>query len=158
MEQSEIKNDGIKSFILYPTLTSSINVMDHSYHPRLTLGAMTGDKDLKEYMDYNIENRTRVLLSMDDLLAKEISEVSFEQIAEHFSTNTKKIENLNNNVIQLTGLFANHRNRQAEKMKLKMSPSLKPMPMPMPSVGNTDEELRKKKLLTLNPFRIQNPI
>jgi hypothetical protein len=156
MEQSEIKNVGVKSFILYPTLTSSINLMDNTYHPKLTLGAMSGDTDLKQYMDYNIENRTRVLLEMDNLLLKDFNDVSFEQVAEHFSSKTKKTVDVNENIIQLTSLFANHRSKQAEKIKLKMSPSLKPMPMP--GAGKPDEDIKKKKLLTLNPFKIPNPI
>lgn len=151
MNTTETTNEQIKSYVLFPTLTSSINIMDFSYHPKLEIGVMTGDKDLKGVFNYNIENRNRVLLSMDELLKKDLEVVTFEQVSAHFSDKTLKLNDIHEDIISLNNLFTNHRNRQKEKNKLKMAP----MPSPKPSIDK--EEEKKKNLLKMNPFVIPSP-
>lgn len=157
-EENVIQN----SYILYPTLTSSVNIMDNYYNPKLTLGILSGNEDLKNFPEYNAENRARVLLNMSSLLDKEIGEITFEEIAAHFNSNTKKIEDINSRINHLSSLFAVHRSKQSDKIKLKLSPSPSPslnkkmIPTPMDNSGfkNEESEKEKNKIKLSNPFKV----
>lgn len=151
MNNLEKSTDPVKSYILLPTLTSSINIMDFLYHPKIAIGVMTGDKDFKGITNYNLENRTRVLLDIEEIIKKDLSPVSFEEVAVHFSDQTIKTKEVHNDIINLNNVFTNHRNRQKDKHKLKMSP------MPTPNQKPDIEEEKKKNLLKNNPFVINAP-
>lgn len=153
MDNLEQQNDINKSYVLLPTLTSNINTMDFSYHPKMEIGVMTKDKEFLGVVDYNIENRRRVLLGMDDILKKDLDPVTFEQVHAYFAEKTIKSKDVSENINLLNNAFKNHREKQKDKQKLKLSPQ--PSPSFSPSIDK--EEERKKNLLKISPFTVPTP-
>lgn len=127
------------SFKIFPTYSSSIVKMDNSYDPRLVIGILQGDKDLKGFSDYNLENKTRVLRNMDGLLANQVANTSMEEIAFYFNDISKKANANNAEINLLSEKFANHKTQQAAKIKSK------PMPSPQPGNGLSKKALEEQE-------------
>lgn len=146
MENTNIEQN-IKKFTLYPTLTSNVNIMDFNFHPNLTIGRITNDRQLKDFLNFNMESKNEILFNIDDLLKKELPEVSFEQVSDYFLNNNKN----NQDLLSLNKIIERSRNNKMDKLKLKMTG-------PSPSMSSkNDEEMKKKNLLKMNPFKIPNP-
>lgn len=147
-------------FMLAPTYTSNINKMGTPYDPRVVLGIIQGNDDLKNINEYNYENKLRVLTSIDTILQNEIENISVEQVAFYFSEKIKGTD-IDPNDIQLLSLqYEAHLASKTEKIKQK------PKPMPSPSDSSLSpkqreelenkqkHELAQRKSLQMTPFRI----
>lgn len=153
------------SYKLFPTCTSAINKMDVSFDPRLALGIIQGNNDLKNLGNFSYEHRLRVLTSLDTILSNEVEHINFEQAAFYFNEKTKANEELNNNLGVLSSQYSAHITSKAEKIKNKSKP------MPSPSDNSLSpkkkEELEnaqkheiahKNSLKNITPFKIPNPM
>jgi hypothetical protein len=151
------------TFKIFPTYTSSIIKMDNSYDPRFTLGLLQGDKDIVGLDNFNLENKMRVLTSMDELLANQIPNLTSDQVSFHFSTLANRLNSNANEIIQLSTKFSQHKAKQTEKLKNKLTPG---MPMPTPSDTGLNKkqkdelerkakhELAQKKSYQNTPFKL----
>lgn len=153
------------SYKLFPTYTSAINIMDVSLDPRLALGIIQGNNDLKNLSNYSYEHRLRVLTSMDSILKGEVEHINFDQAAFYFSEKTKNNPELNSELGILSNQYAAHMTSKTEKIKNKAKP------MPTPSDNSLSpkkkEELEnaqkheiahKNSLKNMTPFKIPNPM
>lgn len=153
------------SYKLFPTCTSSINIMGVSLDPRLALGIIQGNSDLKNLSDFSYEHRLRVLNSMDTILKNEVEHINVEQVAFYFSEKTKANEELNADLGILSNQYSSHMTSKAEKIKNKAKP------MPSPSDNSLSpkkkEELEnaqkheishRNSLKNITPFKIPNPM
>lgn len=153
------------SYKLFPTCTSSINIMGVSLDPRLALGIIQGNTDLKNLSDFSYEHRLRVLNSMDTILKNEVEHINVEQVAFYFSEKTKANEELNADLGILSNQYSSHMTSKAEKIKNKAKP------MPSPSDNSLSpkkkEELEnaqkheishRNSLKNITPFKIPNPM
>lgn len=159
-------NEKISSvFKVYPTYTSVINKMDTLLDPRIVLGKIQGNKELKGLDDYSYSYKMSVLMNMDNILKNEIEHIDFPQVAYYFSEQTKNNELLAINISQLSSQYSSHMNKKVERIKNK------PKPMPMPGDNGMSlkqkEELENKmkhevshknSLSKMTPFKIPNPM
>jgi len=159
---AENKQDNI--FRIVPTCTSTINRMDVTYDPRLALGIIQGNSDLKNLDDYNYVNKIRVLKSIDTILKDEVEHIGFDQVAFYFAEKVKNKEDFKDNIALIGSQYSAHLANKTEKIKNKS----KPMPSPSdgsPSPKKKEElenqqkhELAQKKSLQMTPFKIPNPM
>lgn len=153
------------SYKLFPTYTSSINIMDVSLDPRLALGIIQGNNDLKNLSEFSYEHRLRVLTSIDTILKNEVEHINVEQAAFYFSEKAKPNQELQSDLGILSNQYSAHMSSKTEKIKNKAKP------MPSPSDNSLSpkkkEELEnaqkheiahKNSLKNITPFKIPNPM
>jgi hypothetical protein len=153
------------SYKLFPTCTSTINTMHVSFDPRLALGIIQGNNDLKNLSEYSYEHRIRVLTSIDSILSNEVEHINVEQAAFYFSEKAKSNPELSVNLGMLSNQYSAHMISKTEKIKNKSKP------MPSPSDNSLSpkkkEELENKQkheiahknsLKNITPFKIPNPM
>jgi hypothetical protein len=164
MNDSENAISG-KSYKILPTCTSSINLMNVSFDPRLVLGIIQGNSDLKNLSEFSYAHKLRILTSIDSILKNEVEHINFEQAAFYFSEKTKVNQQLNDDLNILSNQYSAHISSKAEKIKNKSKP------MPSPSDGSLSpkkkedlenaqkhEIAHKNSLKNITPFKIPNPM
>lgn len=149
-------------FKLLPTNSSSINMMDDYFDPRLVIGIIQGTRDLKDYNDFNTENKMRVLKNMKTILADQKVDVTVERIAVHFENLVKTSQANIADFVILNDQYNNHRNSQAQKIKNKPMPTLTPGSGGGPSKREIEEQenrLKHEKSYknSMTPFKVPNP-
>lgn len=153
------------SYKLFPTCTSTINIMHVSFDPRMALGIIQGNTDLKNLGEYSYEHRIRVLTSLDTILQNEVEHINVDQAAYYFSEKAKSNPELNADLGILSNQYSAHMTSKTEKIKNKA----KPMPSPSDSSMSPKkkEELEnaqkheiahKNSLKNITPFKIPNPM
>jgi hypothetical protein len=139
--------------------------MHVSFDPRLALGIIQGNNDLKNLSEYSYEHRIRVLTSIDSILSNEVEHINVEQAAFYFSEKAKSNPELSVNLGMLSNQYSAHMISKTEKIKNKSKP------MPSPSDNSLSpkkkEELENKQkheiahknsLKNITPFKIPNPM
>ncbi len=151
---------------VYPTYTSSINKMDTFLDPRLVLGIIQGNTDLKKLSDVSYTHRMNILKNIDDILKDEVEHIDFPQVSYYFSEQHKANPELAFSLEQLNSQYSSHMTNKVEKIKNKSKP--------MPSPGDSSlspkqkEELENKRKHEIShkqslsskmtPFKIPNPM
>lgn len=161
-EQQETKPSVFK---VYPTYTSVINKMDRFLDPRIALGIIQGNEDLKRFQDFSYVHKMRVLTNIDNILKDEVEHIDVPQVAYYFAEQSKKDDFIFGNISLLGEQYTSHMTRKVEKIKNK------PKPMPMPGDSGMSkkqkEELENKQkhemahknsLSKMTPFKIPNPM
>jgi len=168
----EEKQDGPQEvkqsvFKVYPTYTSVINKMDRFLDPRIALGIIQGNEDLKRFQDFSYTHKMRVLTNIDNILKDEVEHIDVPQVAYYFAEQSKKDELMFGNISLLGQQYTSHMSRKVEKIKSKPKPTLMPTPGDSGMSQKQKEELERKQkheiahkssLSKMTPFKIPNPM